>query len=114
MRLAAQRAFIICESFFRPAALMPLPFPPDDFFAEEVFFELAVLPCELPLPPRAAFVRAQRARAASAIRCRPSAERERRRRPPFFAALPVLEPVVLDEPAPLLVERPEPLSKLSS
>ena len=55
-RRAAQRAFIICESFRRPAGVMPLP----RFFALAADF---LLPAE-PLAPRCL---AQRARAAAAI-----------------------------------------------
>ena len=60
-----------------------------------------------PEPPALAFARAQRARAAAAIRSRPAAERPPRRLrlfPPLRAGVELAELVELPE----LLERPEP------
>jgi len=115
LRLAAQRAFIICESFFRPAALIPPPLPPLLFF-----FALAPLLPVLEvlaalLWPPAALVRAQRARAAAAMRSRPAADRPRRRRFPVPALLELaVELLVPELLAILLLAPPERPSRLES
>src|SRR4029434_9266367 len=69
LRRAAQRAFIICDSFLRPAGVIP-PFL-RDFLPLDAFALGTAL--------AAALARAQRARAAAAMRARPAAERPPRR-----------------------------------
>lgn len=62
---------------------MPLPLRDDDFDEALLFFAALLLSPSLE-PPEAAFARAQRARAAAAMRARPAAEIPPRRLPPFL------------------------------
>ena len=99
---------------------MPLPLREDDLEEALLFFEALLLPPSFE-PPEAAFARAQRARAAAAMRARPAAEIPPRRFPPFLeeddlplspASPELLLPVLLLllpplEPRELLPSRPE-------
>src|SRR5207253_11056787 len=92
LRRAAQRAFIICESLRRPASLMP------PLRAARLG---AALVLDAAAPPRSALIRAQRARAAAAIRARPAADIVPLRRPVVAAArLVAIPPPPPRAPAP--------------